>query len=227
MFLTKEVSQTVTFQKDSLCFCQADCPQFKGVWKQVPSRNVTPRTELLPKPRTQRDGLIFQRLIPEWYLRMRAHLNLGLSPGPYGLNIKCIKALYLESRMPFLGNSPGSPSDFVGSTKQIGVSGLSLVFIIYQDLMVYSQPGGSCTACSGRLDPKDSASLVYRLGGWRHSRLSKKITTGGKDTASPVEGSGAQLYVSDLESSRKTLPCEKLTNSDFKIIDWDPFNDVK
>lgn len=68
---------------------------------------------------------------PEWYLRSRAHLHLGLSPWPYGLNIKCITALYLESHMPFLGSSPNSPSDFRGRTVQTGVSVLSLVFIIY------------------------------------------------------------------------------------------------
>lgn len=59
---------------------------------------------------------------PEWYLRSRAHLHLGLSPWPYGLNIKCITALYLESHMPFLGSSPNSPSDFGGRTVQTGVS---------------------------------------------------------------------------------------------------------
>lgn len=58
------------------------------------------------------------------YLRSKVHLTLGLSPWPYRLNIKCIKALYLESHMPFLGNSPSSTSDFIGSTMQI-------VFIIY------------------------------------------------------------------------------------------------
>lgn len=68
---------------------------------------------------------------PEWYLRSRAHLHLGLSPWPYGLNIKRITALYLDSHMPFLGSSPDSLPDFSGRTVQIGVSVPSLVFIIH------------------------------------------------------------------------------------------------
>lgn len=84
-------------------------------------------------------------------LKEHSASQFGFEPTAHGLNRKCIKALYLETHMPFLGNSLSCLSDFIGSPMQVGVSILSLVFIIYEDLMLYSKPGESWAAYGGRL----------------------------------------------------------------------------
>lgn len=53
--------------------------------------------------------IMISMTFPKWSLRSGAHLNLGLSPWPYGLNIKCIKALYLESFCHFQRAAPTLP----------------------------------------------------------------------------------------------------------------------
>lgn len=80
----------------------------------------------------------FSRMV----LKEQSPSQFGFEPMASWLNIKCIKALYLESHMPYLGSSPSSPYDFIGSTIQIGVLILSLVFIIYEDLMVSQSQEG-------------------------------------------------------------------------------------